>query len=83
MSRPTVRLGVRGENGQMMAEIGALPFVKSVQRSGEEVAVELDDLGRTGDVVRFLAGRGADIYKVEPVHRSLEEVFLELVKSNE
>ncbi len=79
MSRPTVRLGLRGRNERVMEEIGALTFVKSVQRSGEDVAVELDDLKRTGDVVRFLAGRGADIYKVEPVHRSLEEVFLELV----
>jgi ABC-2 type transport system ATP-binding protein len=79
MSRPTVRLGLRGENERVMEEIGALSFVKTVQRSGEEVAVELDDFSRTGDVVRFLAARGADIYKVEPVHRSLEEVFLELV----
>jgi len=63
----------------VMEEIGALAFVKSVQRSGEDVTVELDDLKWTGDVVRFLAAQGADIYKVEPVHRSLEEVFLELV----
>jgi len=34
-------------------------------------------------VVRFLAAQGADIFKVEPVHRSLEEVFLELVMNNE
>ncbi|MFH1007707.1 MAG: ABC transporter ATP-binding protein [Candidatus Latescibacterota bacterium] len=79
VSCPVIRLGVRGANGGMRADIGALAFVKSVKISGEEVVVELDDLSRTGEVVRFLAGRGADIYRVEPVQRSLEEVFLELV----
>jgi len=79
MSRPTVLLGVGGANGRTMEEIGELFFVKSVERRGKDVVVELEDLRWTGEMVRFLVERGADVYKVEPMHRSLEEVFLELV----
>ena len=80
MSRPTVLLGVGGSNGRVMEEIGELFFVKSVKRRAEDVVVELDDLRWTGEIVRLLVERGADVYRVEPMHRSLEEVFLELVE---
>jgi ABC-2 type transport system ATP-binding protein len=83
MSRPSVRIGAEGVDAEVMDGIRAIPFVEAVWIEDGELVVELDHPRRTGRLVRLLVESGAEVWKVAPQERSLEEVFLELVADEE
>jgi ABC-2 type transport system ATP-binding protein len=74
-----VRVRVQGDGAAWLAAAQALPFVQSARNENDVLNVELaeDDIP---SLVTALAGQGARIYAVEPQARSLQDVYLELIK---
>jgi ABC-2 type transport system ATP-binding protein len=59
-----------------------LPFVKEVKSVENKLLVTIDDPeAHNPDVIRTLVGAGADIQFVGELRHSLEDVYLQLVKS--
>ena len=69
--------------GEPLAErLRALDFVRDVKVVDNKLVVALDDPeARNPDVVRALVGAGADVVYVGELRHSLEDVYLQLVKS--
>jgi ABC-2 type transport system ATP-binding protein len=67
---------------KLTALIGALPFVREVKAIDNKLVVKLENPeAQNPDVVRALVGAGADIQFVGELRHSLEDVYLELVKT--
>jgi ABC-2 type transport system ATP-binding protein len=66
-----------------MAEaVRKMPFVKDVQVIDHKLLVALDDPERHNpEIIRLLVGLGADVQFVGELRRSLEDVYLQLVKN--
>ena len=69
--------------GETLAErLRALAFVRDVKVVDNKLVVTLDDPeARNPDVVRALVGAGADVVYIGELRHSLEDVYLQLVKS--
>ncbi len=64
------------------AVIQSLPFVQSVQAVDNKLVVKMDDPeARNPHIVRCLVEAGAEIQFVGELRRSLEDVYLQLVRS--
>jgi ABC-2 type transport system ATP-binding protein len=65
----------------LVAAVRALPFVRDVQGIDTKLLVTLDDPEADNpDIVRLLAGAGADVQFVGELRHSLEDVYLQLMK---
>ncbi len=74
------RIHLAGEGAAWADIVRALPFVRRVVAAGNRLAVTLDDPDRDNPaLVRALVEAGAAVCYVEPVHHSLEDVYLELL----
>jgi ABC-2 type transport system ATP-binding protein len=63
--------------------VRAMPFVKQAQMMDDKLVVTLDDPEEHNpEIIRLLVGAGANIQFVGELRRSLEDVYLQLVKSN-
>jgi ABC-2 type transport system ATP-binding protein len=63
-----------------VAAVEALPFVRSVEIRDGDLAISLDDPdAHNPALVQALVTAGARIRYIEPLTRSLEDVYLELV----
>jgi len=61
--------------------LGRLPFVKACQLVDSKLVLTLDDPeAHNPEVVRVLVGLGADVLFVGELRRSLEDVYLQLIK---
>jgi ABC-2 type transport system ATP-binding protein len=73
---------LRQVDQSMINTIRGLPFVKSVQSMDNKLVVSMDELEtHNPELVRVLVGLGADIQFVGELRRSLEDVYLQLIKS--
>ncbi len=73
---------LKSANPGLEEEIQKLPFVKEVKLVENKLLVNLDDPeNHNPDVIRALVGAGADIQFVGELRHSLEDVYLQLVKS--
>ena len=62
--------------------VSGLPYVKNAQILDNKLLVTLDDPeANNPDIVRILVGLGADVQFVAELRRSLEDVYLQLIKS--
>jgi len=61
---------------------GIFEYVSSVNEIGDELVVVVDRQEHLRQVINHLYSAGADIKRVENQHMSLEEIFLEEVKSD-
>jgi ABC-2 type transport system ATP-binding protein len=67
---------------KLTALIAALPFVREEKAIDNKLVVKLENPeAQNPDVVRALVGAGADIQFVGELRHSLEDVYLELVKT--
>jgi ABC-2 type transport system ATP-binding protein len=72
---------LRQADEAMARAVRQLPAVKDVQIMDNKLVVALDDPeGHDPEIVRLLVGLGADVRFVGELRRSLEDVYLELVK---
>ena len=77
-----ISIRVRALDAPMLDSLRTLPFVRDVRPDGNGLSLSLDEPdAMTPAVVRALVGAGADIQTVSEVKHSLEEVYLDLVKS--
>ena len=66
----------------LASEVGNLPFVSDAQAIENKLVVSVDNPEeRNPELVRFLVSRGVDILFVGELRRSLEDVYLQLVKA--
>jgi ABC-2 type transport system ATP-binding protein len=66
----------------MASAVGKLPFVKGVQTVDNKLVVTLENLeSHNPELVRTLVGMGADVQFVGELRRSLEDVYLQFIKS--
>jgi ABC-2 type transport system ATP-binding protein len=71
------------EVGEPLASlVRALPFVREAQVMDNRLVVTLDDPeARNPEIIRTLVGAGADLQFVGELRHSLEEVYLQLVRT--
>jgi ABC-2 type transport system ATP-binding protein len=58
---------------------GLSPWASSVRLEGERLTFTVGSGEVLPEIVRFLVGRGVDVYEVIPQRTSLEELFLQIV----
>jgi ABC-2 type transport system ATP-binding protein len=77
-----VSIRVRTLDEAMLQSVRGLSFVRDLQAGGNCLSLSLEDPeAMTPAVVRALVGAGADIQSVTEEQHSLEEVYLNLVRS--
>jgi ABC-2 type transport system ATP-binding protein len=73
---------LRALDQALVSTVRALPFVQDVQGIDNKLLVTLDDPeAHNPDIVRLLTGAGADVQFVGELRHSLEDVYLQLVRS--
>ncbi len=78
-----VEVRLVGEAARFVAAAQALPFVKNVIARDGSLSVQLDDPdGQSPSLVHTLIAAGAQIRSVEPINHSLEDVYLQIIGSN-
>ena len=66
----------------MESLVSALPFVREAKVVEDKLLVSLEDPEKNNpDIVRALVGAGADLQFVGELRRSLEDVYLQLIKN--
>jgi ABC-2 type transport system ATP-binding protein len=74
---------LRSADEGLVDMLKALPFVREARRVEQKLVVALENPEvHNPEIVRVLVGAGADILFVGELRHSLEDVYLELVKSN-
>jgi len=69
-------------DSSLAQQVQELPFVSEANVIDNKILVTLDDPeGQNPDVIRILVGAGADIQFVGELRRSLEDVYLQLIKN--
>jgi ABC-2 type transport system ATP-binding protein len=73
---------LRQVDKNMESLVSALPFVHEAKVVEDKLLVNLEDPERNNpDIVRTLVGAGADVQFVGELRRSLEDVYLQLIKN--
>ncbi len=73
---------LRTADEQLASLVGGLPFVREARRMDNKIVVNLEDPEtHNPEIVRLLVGAGADVQFVGELRRSLEDVYLQLVKN--
>jgi ABC-2 type transport system ATP-binding protein len=75
---PRVDIDVEGDAAAWRTVVSG--FSRTFDVAGPRLSVTLDPADRVPDLVAALAGAGARIVRVTPGARSLEQVYLDLVK---
>ena len=79
MSQPRVMFRCRNLTHTVVDQITALPFVKQAELGDGALYVDLDEMGKTSEVVKFLVHARVDIDEVHRPKKTLEEAFLTLL----
>jgi ABC-2 type transport system ATP-binding protein len=58
---------------------GLSPWASSLRLDGERLSFTVASADALPEILRFLVGRGVDVFEVTPLRTSLEEMFLEIV----
>ena len=74
-----VRISMRARKLTEEAINGLSQWVSSVHLEGERLSFTIAGAEVVPEILRFLLGRGVDIYEVTPLRTSLEELFLQIV----
>ena len=73
---------LRSADEALAVKVRSLPFVREVKAVDNKLLVSLDEPeSHNPDIVRVLVGAGADVQFVGELRHSLEDVYLQLVKS--
>jgi len=74
-----MRISMRARKLSEEAVTGLSSWASSVRLEGERLTFTVDGADVLPEILRFLVGRGADVYEVTPLRTSLEELFLQIV----
>jgi ABC-2 type transport system ATP-binding protein len=84
--RPAVRVRLAGDAAGLVASLRDLPFVRAVELGPEEggLTVRLDDVDRDRPaLVATIVELGGDVLEVAEERKTLEDVYLDLVREEE
>ena len=73
------RVSVRARKLTEEVMRGLSPWASSARLEGERLAFTVASAEVLPEIMRFLVGRGVDVYEVTPQRTSLEEMFLQIV----
>ena len=74
---------IREINESITTTVQSLPFVKDIRVIDNKLLVTIDDPdSHNPDIIRALVATGADVQFVGELRRSLEDVYLQLVKNS-
>jgi ABC-2 type transport system ATP-binding protein len=80
----TVLLRLRRVDASIARAVSELPFVTDCRLANHQMALTVDDPElHNPEIIRLLVGLGVDVQFVSEVQRSLEEVYLQLMKESE
>jgi ABC-2 type transport system ATP-binding protein len=74
-----LRVAVRARKLSEEALSGLSQWASAVRVEGERLTFTVGDPEALPEILRFLVGRGVDVYEVTPQRTSLEELFLQIV----
>ncbi len=73
-----------GETAGLAGRLEALPYVQGVQAVETRLVVKLDEPEvHNPEIVRLLVAEGADVQFVGELRRSLEDIYLQIMKASE
>jgi len=75
----TLRVSMRVRKLTEEAAKGLSPWASSVKWDGERLSFAVPGAEVVPEILRFLVGRGVDVYEVTPQRTSLEDMFLQIV----
>jgi ABC-2 type transport system ATP-binding protein len=75
-------VSIRAANMTEEVVSGLSQWATSVRSEGERLTLTLPSNALLAEIVRYLVGKGADIYEVAPQRVSLEERFMQIVGSD-
>jgi len=75
----TLRVTMRVRKLTQEAVNGLSPWASSAKLEGECLSLTVASSEVLPEILRFLVGRGVDVYEVTPQRTSLEEMFLQIV----
>jgi ABC-2 type transport system ATP-binding protein len=75
----TLRVSMRVRKLTEEAVNGLSPWASSVKLEGDRLSLIVAGAEVLPEILRFLVGRGVDVYEVTPQRTSLEEMFLQIV----
>jgi ABC-2 type transport system ATP-binding protein len=79
-----VVIHLRELDPEWASQVRALPFIRSVEAIEQKLVVALDDPDRDNpEIIRLLVNAGADIRFVGELRHSLEQIYLEMIHSEE
>ncbi len=79
VAEEAVRVSMRARKLSEEAITGLSPWASSRRLEGERLSFTVTSAEVLPEILRFLVGRGVDVYEVTPQRTSLEEMFLEIV----
>jgi len=77
-----MRISMRARKLSAETITGLSPWASSLRLEGERLTFTITGAEVLPEILRFLVGRGVDIYEVTPLRTSLEEMFLQIVGTN-
>jgi len=79
-----VVIHLRELDPEWASQVRGLPFIRSVEAIEQKLVVALDDPDRDNpEIIRLLVNAGADIRFVGELRHSLEQIYLEMIHSEE
>jgi ABC-2 type transport system ATP-binding protein len=73
-----------GESDRFVDEVKKLPYVQSAQGVDAKLVIQMDEPEEHNpEIIRLLVGAGADIQFVGELRRSLEDIYLQIMKASE
>ncbi len=79
----TVWIELEKVTAAVLETLRRLPFVKGWQHQGERLVVKLAETGELPELVREIVQSGGKVIRIMEKERSLEEVYLNLMRGNE
>jgi len=81
--KPELEVTIGDMSNNILNEIKALNFVINCQREDNKLIIKMTNYTRTQELLRFLIQKNVKIREVKEVTKTLEDVYLELIKEPE
>ena len=84
-TKPVVEITLpnNGEVGKALELVSALDYVSDCNRHNDGITVTLDESVRSATLLSFLVEKGVKVEEIKRVSKSLEDVYLEIVRREE
>jgi len=81
--KPEVEVTLDNIPDDLVKEIKSLDFVKDCERKDNKIIVRLEETAGTNDILKYLLQKNLKVREVKEAAKTLEDLYLELVKEAE